>query len=132
MTSSGKPIRSASATIGSTASARSTGAGSRVPGTTGTPAAVAERRAASLSPSAAIVALDGPTKTRPAVLDGRGEGRPLGEEAVARVDGLGTRRQRGLDDRVAAQVALGGRSRTEPDGAGRPAGRAPAEASASL
>ena len=66
LTRSGKPIRPASATMASTRSGRSTRTGSRVPGTTGTPASVARRRAASLSPRAAIDRWSGPTKTRPA------------------------------------------------------------------
>ena len=60
-----------SATIAATSSGRSTGAGSSVPGTIGTPAADAPRRAASLSPSAAIDSLPGPTKASPASSTGR-------------------------------------------------------------
>ena len=57
---------SAAATIPATWSGRSTGAGSSVPGTDGTPTRCASRRALSLSPSDSIVAGVGPTKTRPA------------------------------------------------------------------
>ena len=57
----GKPMRSA-------ASARRprSSTASSVPGTTGTPAAVAMRRAEVFSPMSAMVSLRGPMKTRPA------------------------------------------------------------------
>ena len=66
LTSNGKPIRSAVATIAAIWSGRSIGAASRVPGTDGTSTRAASRRAFSLSPSASIVPDAGPTKTRPA------------------------------------------------------------------
>ena len=100
--------------MASTWSGRSTGAASSVPGTTGTPAAVAARRAASLSPRAAIARWSGPTKTMPGGLDRGRERCALGQEAVARVDG-GTASGLGRgDDEVRAEVALGCRRRSEP------------------
>ena len=45
----------------------------------------------------------------PGLLDGPGERRALGEEPVAGMDRLGAGRPRGLDDRVDAEVALGRR-----------------------
>ena len=92
----------------------------------------ASRRAASLSPSAAIVALRRPDEHEPRVLDGPGELRPLGEEAVAGMDRLRPGPGRGVEDRVDPEVALAGRRGPEADRlVGRP-GRAPAVASASL
>ena len=76
----------------------------------------AVRRAWSLSPSASIDVRRRPDEDEPGLLDRPGEGRPLGQEAVAGMDGLGTRGQGRLDDRVDPQVALGGRRRTDPDG----------------
>ena len=52
------------ATIASMASGRSTGAASKVPGTTGTSASIAVRRAASLSPNASIAPGRGPIRRR--------------------------------------------------------------------
>ncbi len=46
--------------------AASSDKGSRVPGTTGTPASTATRRAEVFSPMSAIVSLRGPMKTIPA------------------------------------------------------------------
>ena len=102
--------------IPSTASARSTGAGSSVPGTASTPTDRATRRAWSLSPRASITADGGPTKTSPASSHGARERGSLGQEPVARVDRLRPRRQCRLHDRVDPQVALGGRRGPEPDG----------------
>jgi hypothetical protein len=62
----GKPTASTAASTAASCSGRSTGAGSSVPGTCGTSAARAVRRAASLPPSVAIVAADEPTNTSPA------------------------------------------------------------------
>ena len=45
--------------------------GSRVPGTTGTPASTATRRAEVFSPICAIVSLRGPMKTTPACSQAR-------------------------------------------------------------
>ena len=52
--------------------------------------------------------------------DGPGERRPLGQEAISRVDRLGAARGRGVEDRVDVQVALGGGRRSDPD---RPIGQ---------
>ena len=65
-TRSGQPTSSATAAMWARDAGRSKRAGSSVPGTTGTPASRAARRAASLSPRPASVAGVGPTKTRPA------------------------------------------------------------------
>ena len=62
-----------------------------------------------------------PDEDEPGVLDGPREGRPLGQEAVARMDRLGAGRERRLDDRIDPEVALGGRGGPEPDrGVGQP------------
>ena len=120
LTSSGKPIASASATIAATWSGRSTGAGSSVPGTAGD----ADRRARSAGHAACRRGRrSSPTaarRRRCRRLDGPGERRPLGQEAVARMDRLGAGRERGVDDRVDAQVALG---RRVPVRAGPPVGQ---------
>ena len=116
LTSNGKPIRSASARIAGRASGRSTETGSIVPGTPSTPTDRASRRAWILSPSASMTAADGPTKTRPGVLDGTGERRSLGQEPVARMDRLGPGRPGCLDDGIDPQVALGRRRRTQTNG----------------
>ena len=50
----------------------------------------------------------GPIQVRPAFDDGFGEGGVLGQEAVAGVDRLGAGIQRGFDDAVAPEIALGG------------------------
>ena len=50
------------------------------------------------------------------LLHGSGERCPLGQEAVARVDGLRAGRPGRLDDGVDAQVGLGRRRRADPDG----------------
>src|SRR5690606_1814065 len=47
------------------------------------------------------------------LLDGGGEVRALGEEAVAGVDGVAAGAERGLDQRVRAEVALGGGRRAD-------------------
>ncbi len=62
----GKPMRSASL-----ATAASSRTGSRVPGTTGTPAATASRRAEVFSPMSAIVSLRGPMKAIPSCSQAR-------------------------------------------------------------
>ena len=51
-----------------------------------------------------------PDPRQPRLLDQPGEGGVLGEESVAGVDRLRSRAERGLDEHVAAQVALRGRS----------------------
>ena len=51
-----------------------------------------------------------PDPRQPRLLDHPGERCVLGEESVAGVDRLGARAKRGLDEHVAAQVALGGRT----------------------
>src|SRR4029079_7856276 len=49
------------------------------------------------------------------LLDGPGEGRPLGQEPVARMDGLCPGRPGRLDDRIDPQVALRGWCRAKAD-----------------
>ncbi len=98
------------------ASGRSTETGSIVPGTPSTPTDRASRRAWILSPSASMTAADGPTKTRPGVLDGTGERRPLGQEPVARMDRLGAGRpappRRSHRSAGSSRTAAAGPSRT--------------------
>ena len=113
--SSGKPISRQQPRSRRPRRLSSIGSGSNMPGTMGTPAAVAEARASSLSPSDGQRPGRGPHEGQSGGLDGRAEGGLLGEEAIARMDGLGAGRQRGLHDSVAAQVRLGrgaGPSRT--------------------
>ena len=114
-TSSGKPIASASARMASTASGRSTGTASRVPGTVSTPALRASRRAPSLSPSASITAAVGPMNVRPASATARAKvarsaRNPYpGWTAWAPVEVTASRI--GVDP----QIALGGRGRSDAD-----------------
>ena len=56
------------------------------PGTTGTPASAASRRAAILSPRSRIVCADGPMKAMPAAVAGVDEGGVLRQKAVAGMD----------------------------------------------
>ena len=60
--------------------------GSSVPGTTGTPAFCARRRAAVLSPSRSSRSALGPTKVMPARVAGAGRSRILRKESVAGMD----------------------------------------------
>jgi hypothetical protein len=94
----------------------STSAASSIPGTSGTPASAIRRLASILSPIASIASGVGPTQVRPASVTALGEGGVLGEEPVAGVDGVGAGALCCLDDRVAAQVALGRGRAAEPDG----------------
>ena len=55
---------------------------------------------------ARIAAAGGPTKTRPAPRANLGEIGVLGEKAVARMDGFGAGRLRGVDERSDRQVGL--------------------------
>ena len=87
-------------------------------GTTGTPAATAISRAASLRPICSITSADGPTSVSPACLERLGEGGPLGQEAVAGVDRLRAGVAGGGDDRVDVEVAR------HPDAPRRRRGRA--------
>ena len=133
LTSSGKPIASASATIRATCVGPVDRRRLERPGHGGD----ADRRGPAAGRAACrrarrSTADDGPTKTRPGVLDGPGERRPLGQEAVARMDRLGAGRRGGLDDRVDAQVALGRRRRARAGRRRRPARTCSASASASL
>ena len=98
--------------------ARSTGAGSSVPGTAGTPTLAGRAGGhASLSPRASIVADDGPDEDEPGRLDRPRERGALREEPVARVDRLGAASRRAASMTASiAQVALRRRRRSEPDG----------------
>ena len=69
-----------------------------LPGTTGTPAFSAAMRAATLSPMVRMASPLGPDEDHPGLVDGFGEARILGQEAVARMDGIGARLPRRLDD----------------------------------
>ena len=73
--------------------------GSNVPGTTGTPASDARRRAAILSPSWPSVCDRWSDEDDPRGRARLGQLGLLGQEAVARVDRLGAARDRGRDDR---------------------------------
>ncbi len=84
-----------------------------VPGTTGAPAASAARRALVFEPISSIASGGGPMKTSPASFDRARERGVLGEEAVAGVDRLGAALERGLDDAVDPQIALGRRRGAE-------------------
>jgi hypothetical protein len=92
LTSNGKPIRSASATIAATASGRSTGAGSSVPGRR-RPRPTARRARLELVAEGLDRRRRRPDEDEPGVLDGAGERRPLGQEPVARMDRLGAGRR---------------------------------------
>ena len=95
---------------------RSAAIGSKMPGTTGTPASAARRRAASLSPSCGERQRQR-TDERDAGRHARlGQGRLLGQEAVAGMDRLGTRLPGRVDDPVDAQVAIGRRRGPDADG----------------
>ena len=59
------------------------------PGSTGTPAAAMRALAASLEPIASIASGGGPTQVSPAAMTARANAGVLGQEAVARVDGVG-------------------------------------------
>ena len=77
---------------------------SGVPGTIGTPAASAILRAATLSPSASITSGVGPTNDDAGVAALARERRPLGQQAVARVDRVDVVPLGQLDDLVLGQV----------------------------
>ena len=109
LTITGSPIDSAAATASSAL------ASSSVPASSGTPAALARARAVCFSPNAVIWSAVGPANAQAGLLHGTGEGGVLGEEAVAGVDDPGAVAERGLDDRVAAQIRLAGGRRTEAD-----------------
>ena len=68
---------------------RPSATGSVVPGTIGTPAACIVSRATVFVPISSIASGGGPTQTSPASSHGAREARVLGEEAVARMHGLG-------------------------------------------
>ena len=109
LTSTGQPTSSAAA-------ARSTSSSTVTPGRTGTPASAISALAAGLDPMASMAAAGGPTKISPAARAGPGEGRVLGQEAVAGVDGVGARRQGGGDDQIDVQVGVARRAPRQPDG----------------
>ena len=62
-----------------------------------------------------MTSADGPIHVMPAADDRGGEGRVLGQEAVARVDRIATRRPGGVDDPVDVEVGLGGCGAAEAD-----------------
>ncbi len=91
-----------------TSTGKSIAAGSPEPsydGTTGTPAATAISRAASLRPILSITSALGPTSVMPAASTARAKRGTLGEEAVARVDRVRAGLDRGRDDGVDVEVA---------------------------
>src|SRR6267143_6810503 len=91
------------------------GMGSLSPGTTGTPASVALRRARVFSPISSIASGGGPMNVMPALAQAR-ELRVLGEEPVARVHRVRAGGLAGRDHVVDDQVALARRRRTHPHG----------------
>ena len=80
--------------------------GPSVPGASGAPTRLAISRARTLSPSASIAAGGGPIQVRPASGHGAGEGRVLGEEAVAGVHRVGAGPRRDGDDLLDVEVGL--------------------------
>ena len=111
LTSTGKPIRAASATESRSSSARPC-----TPGSVGTPAAAISALASIFEPMAAIASGDGPTNVSPAAAQSRAKPGVLREEPVAGVDGVGAGRAGGGDDQVAAQVRVGGSGAGQADG----------------
>ncbi len=81
----------------------------------GTPAARIAVRASVFEPISSIADAGGPIHVIPAVLDGARKRRILGQEAVPGVDRGDAGPERGLDDHIAAQVALVGRPRPDPE-----------------
>ena len=81
-----------------------------MPGTTGTPARMAARRAAVLLPIVSMAAGVGPMKVRPGVLNRRRERFVLGQEPVARVDRVGARCFRRVEQAIDAQIAVARRA----------------------
>jgi hypothetical protein len=82
-----------------------------VAGITGTPASMATRRALALSPSARMVSAFGPMKVMPRLVAGIDEIGVLGQQAVARVDRVGTAFLGDADDLVDREI---GRHRPQP------------------
>ena len=70
-------------------------------------------RAAVFEPISSIAAGGGPIHVRPASSTRRANARVLGEEAVAGVHCFGPGPERGLDEDVCAEIALGGRARAD-------------------
>ena len=79
----------------------------------GTPAARIAARAAVFEPISSIAAGGGPIQVEAGLLDEAGERGVLGEEAVAGMDRPRAGAQRGLDEHVPAEVALGCRTRAD-------------------
>ena len=115
MTRSGKPIRSASATIDVELVRPVDGRRLEGPRHGGD----ADRAGRPAGMELVAEGIDRPRRRadegEPGVLDGLREGRPLRQEAIARVDRLGAGVEGGLDDGVDPQVALGRRRRAEAD-----------------
>ena len=95
--------------------------GSVVPGTIGTPAARHQLAGAGLGAHGLDRARRRADEDDPGLLAGLGEGRVLGEEAVAGVDRLGARLAGDLEDLLDVQVALGRRGAAQEVGLGRAA-----------
>ena len=108
--STGNPIEAAARPISSSE------AGPSVPARAAPRPRAAPRLAEALSPRRSITSGEGPTKTTSFVGAGAGEGRVLGEEAVAGMDRLAAGRLRGGDHVRDDEVALGRRGRADPDG----------------
>ncbi len=75
---------------------------------TGTPTSAISRLAASLSPITSMTSAGGPTQVSPAAVTAAGEAGPLGQEAVAGVDGVGSGGGGRRQQRIDVQVGLRG------------------------
>ena len=83
------------------------------PGTTGMPSALAVRLASILSPMMRICSALGPMNLMPCSVEDLGEAGILGEEAVARMDGLGAGDLAGGDDGGNVEIAVARRRRAD-------------------
>ena len=73
-------------------------------------------RAPIFDPMRSMTSAGGPMKMMPACAQARGQFRPLGEEAVAGMNGVGLRRGRGVEKCGDREIALRRRRRSDPDG----------------
>ncbi len=97
-------------------SASSTSASTPVPGSSGTPLALAISRAVCLRPKARRCSGRGPMKAMPAAASRSAKRGILRQKAVAGMHRLGAGRSAGRDHRVDVEIARRGRRRPEPHG----------------
>ena len=90
--------------------------GPSLPGTTGTPAAMAAAREETLSPMTSMASGGGPDERGAAGGQGPGEGRVLREESVSRMDGVGPAGRHRVEDGLGVEVALRRRLPAQPEG----------------